>query len=183
MMMMADEIPLPPPLPSAPLVRYKKKPLHDNFRTPSRRMMKFSSLMCGLSPLVKNRKGSELEADSDFKPGRKRVRFDSRVVYHQIPLLDPETKAVLYYSQKEIEGFFTLKKMEQMIHLYTLKNRKNTVGLPSAPIQPVPVVSEEKVLTEVVTTVDPLSFIQEKASSLVDTFYQKSLLRISEVKA
>jgi hypothetical protein len=175
---MSEDIPLPPPLPSAPLIRNKKKPMHENFRAPySRRRIMLNSLMCGLSPLVKNRKGSELEAESDHKPGRKRVRFESRVVYHQIPFTDPDTKHILYYSQKEIEGFFTLKKMEQMIHMYTL-TRKRTACL-QAPIQ---VESERKKAPINVIPHDPLLLIQEEDTTLVDPFSQKNLPRMSEVK-
>jgi hypothetical protein len=176
MAMAANIPPPPPPQTSTPLVRNRKKPFHEGLKSPVRTMRKFSSLMCGLSPLVKNRKGSELEDEIDCIQGRKRVRFDSRVVYHNLPALDPALKSVLYYSQKEIDGFFTLKKMEQMIHLYTL-SRKQSPSLQS------PIQDELKEETPSNGNIlDSLSSIQFNASAMIDNFFQRDLLRASKMK-
>jgi hypothetical protein len=100
----------------------------------------FRAAVTGLSPLVRSRKCAQ-----PFSPrpslhstyGQRKVHFDPKIITHEIPRMDKELKALLYYSQKEYSTFQTLDKMEKMIHAYTASKRtSSSLNLP--PLSPPP---------------------------------------------
>ena len=82
------------------------------------RTLQFCTVVSGRSPRGKH---------SPTSPRRNRgVRFNPNIVVHVIPPVDQMAKSRMYYSRKEIAGFESLQKMEEVISMFALKR----LGMP-----------------------------------------------------
>lgn len=83
------------------------------------RTLHICSVVSGRSPRGKHSPASTLRTRG--------VRFNPKIVVHVIPPVDQMTKSKMYYSRKEIAGFESLQKMEEVISMFALKR----LGMPS----------------------------------------------------
>ncbi len=77
------------------------------------RTMHLCSVVSGRSPRGKH------SPTSSFR--NRGVRFNPKIVVHLIPAVDQVTKSKMFYSRKEIAGFESLQKMEEVISMFALK--------------------------------------------------------------
>ena len=85
------------------------------------RTLHFCSVVSGRSPRGKHSVTSPLRSRG--------VRFNPNIVVHVIPPVDQMAKSKMFYSRKEIAGFESLQRMEEVISMFALKR----LGLPPNP--------------------------------------------------